>query len=265
VIYQKLGMSPPKRPDPLYSFFPIYSPFKVNEQAGFDMGDDNRLRKIFIKDGKLRFEMRSILRPGRFLGSHYLAFTVPIRTFIITMDRVKEGIRVARKNKKMAAREKKLLSLAGKASSGSPGGSSSSSSSATTTPTPTTTSTSTATPIDESKRQRLWDSIRTMVSGQSPFLSINGDGGGPLSFLPLSPFQPRVPKERKSFFERFVEGYTLLEREGEAKNEQLTNEISDWFGRQGQSNEEDDEMTETKNPMKTKTNTMVDTNETNSE
>ncbi len=42
-------MSPPKRP----------------EQAGFDMGDDNRLRKIFIKDGKLRFEVRSILRPGR--------------------------------------------------------------------------------------------------------------------------------------------------------------------------------------------------------
>jgi hypothetical protein len=28
-----------------------------------------------------------------------------------------------------------------------------------------------------------------------------------------------------------------VEREGGAKNEQLTNEISYWFGRQGQSNE----------------------------
>jgi hypothetical protein len=26
----------------------------------------------------------------------------------------------------------------------------------------------------------------------------------------------------------------LLESQGEAKNERLTNEISDWFGRQGQ-------------------------------
>jgi hypothetical protein len=31
-----------------------------------------------------------------------------------------------------------------------------------------------------------------------------------------------------------VEGYTLLESQGEAKNERLTTEISDWFGRQGE-------------------------------
>ena len=197
-LYNKLGLPAPKRPDPLYSFFPIYSPFKVNEQAGFDMGQDNRLRKIFIKDGKLRFEMRTILRPGRFLGSHYLAFTVPMRTFIITMDRVKEGIRVARKNKKIAAREKKLLLDAQGDSSGINAN------------------------RDVSGR-RMLEAVRKFVSGRREFT---------FSF----PLKPNPPK-RKSFFKRFVEGYTLVEREGEAKNEQLTNEISDWFGRQGQSNE----------------------------
>ncbi len=154
------------------------------------MGEDNQLRKIFIKDGKLRFEMRSVLRPGRFLGSHYLAFTLPMRTFIITMDRVKEGIRVARKNKKIAALEKRLLQ------------------------------------DDREGKQRwvqwlerLWMQGRLLWSG----------------------WKPKQPKP-KSFFARFVEGYTLVEREVEAKNEQLTNEISNWFGRQGhpsKSNETD--------------------------
>jgi len=162
-------MSPPKRP----------------EQSGFDMGDDNRLRNIFIKDGKLRFEMRSILRPGRFLGSHYLAFTVPMRTFIITMDRVKEGIRVARKNKKIATRERQLL-------------------------------------LD--------------AQGELSGNSTRDASGRRILKAVLPPHKPTPPK-RKSFFTRFVEGYTLVEREGGAKNEQLTNEISYWFGRQGQSNE----------------------------
>jgi hypothetical protein len=197
LVCDKLGMTPPKRPKPLYSFFPIYSPFKVNEQAGFDMGEDNRLLKIFIKDGKLRFEMRSVLRPGRFLGSHYLAFTVPMRTFIITMDRVKEGIRVARKNKKIAAREKQLLLDArGESSS-------------------------------QSRRdvlgRRILSLARKLTSGRR------------VSSASSSPHKPGQ-SQRKSFFTRFVEGYTLAEREEEAKNEQLTNEISDWFGRQGQSN-----------------------------
>lgn len=161
------------------------------------MGEDNNLRKIFIKDGKLRFEMRSVLRPGRFLGSHYLAFTVPMRTFIITMDRVKEGIRVARKNKKIALQEKKLILDAQGDASG-------------------------RTTRDLSGR-RVLSSIRKFASR-------------PRIFATAFPRKPKQPKP-KSFFTRFVEGYTLVEREGEAKNEQLTNEISDWFGRQGQSNE----------------------------
>lgn len=192
VVCGKLGLDSPKRPEPYYSFFPIYSPFKVNENAGFDMGEDNQLRKIFIKDGKLRFEMRSVLRPGRFLGSHYLAFTLPMRTFIITMDRVKEGIRVARKNKKIAEREKRLLAQ----TNGS---------------------------IEPSKRsfsgKRILQSLRGFASRRQ-----------------LRSPSFRLKPKQKSFFTRFVEGYTLVEREGEAKNEQLTNEISDWFGRQGQGN-----------------------------
>lgn len=150
------------------------------------MGEDNQLRKIFIKDGKLRFEMRSVLRPGRFLGSHYLAFTVPMRTFIITMDRVKEGIRVARKNKRIAAREKQML---------------------------------------------LQDNDDNTNGGGRKWVQWLARLVLRLRLLWLG-WKPKQPKP-KSFFQRFVEGYTLVEREVEAKNEQLTNDISSWFGRQG--------------------------------
>jgi hypothetical protein len=61
--------------------------------------------------------MSSFLRPGRFLGNHYLAFTVPNRTLILTLDRVREGMRVGRRNKlaaERAAREvKKLAAIEG--------------------------------------------------------------------------------------------------------------------------------------------------------
>lgn len=189
-ICGEIGVTAPKRPDPLYSFFPIYSPFKVNENAGFNMGEDNRLLKIFVKDGKLRFEMRSVLRPGRFLGNYYLAFTTPIRTFIITMDRVKEGIRVARKNKKIAALEKAMK-----------------------------TDVETLAERDYSGR-RILKVIRGLASSRRRIIPS------------IRRWRAKKPKP-KSFFKRFVEGYTLLEREGEANNERLATEISDWFGRQG--------------------------------
>ena len=92
-------MERPRRPKPLYSFFPVYSPFKVDENDGFDLGDDNRIKRIYIEDGALKFEMKATIRPGRFLGNHYIAFSVPNRTFIVTLDRVKEGIRAARQAK----------------------------------------------------------------------------------------------------------------------------------------------------------------------
>ncbi len=90
----------PTRPDPIEQYFPLVSPIKKTEDDGFNLGDDNRIKSIFIKDNALRFEISAILRPGRFLGNHYLAFTIPNRTFIITMDRIREGIRNARRNKR---------------------------------------------------------------------------------------------------------------------------------------------------------------------
>lgn len=99
-----MGISELPRPKPLYFFFPIYSPFKMEDpdNDGFDLGEDNQIKSIYIKENALRFELSAVLRPGRFLGNHYLAFTVPNRTFIITLDRVKEGIRAARKMKQAA-------------------------------------------------------------------------------------------------------------------------------------------------------------------
>jgi len=179
-LCDKIGKPRPARPEPIYSFFPIYSPFQVDvdENAGYDMGEDNRLKQIFIKDGKLRLEMTSVLRPGRFLGNHYIAFTVPQRTFIITLDRVKEGMRAARKNKKVAKREKKLQGIV---------------------------------VSKEEKESTKKERMKRL-----------------LSFFKRT--RKEVTKKPKSFFSRFVEGYTLVERE----NERLTSDISDWFGRQGQ-------------------------------
>ena len=152
------------------------------------MGDDNKLRQIFIKDGKLRFQMSSVLRPGRFLGSHYIAFTLPARTFIITMDRVREGARTARKNKKIAALEKELSEKE-----------------------------------DE-------DSSRTFSVEKAA--AADKREGGRLKKL----FQKnKMPKPGKSFFSRFVEGYTLVDREGDSKSEQLANDITSYFGSLGSS------------------------------
>ncbi|KAG7361590.1 EF hand domain containing protein [Nitzschia inconspicua] len=203
-ICEVFGIPAPKRPEPLYSFFPIYSPFKVDDNDGFDMGEDNCIRSIYIRDGKLRFEMSAVLRPGRFLGNHYIAFTLPMRTFIITMDRVKEGIRAARENKKVAARAKKLKQQAEAA-----------------------TASTILTPVAEPRPSIMSSS----TSFQQSSVSTSTTSTSRQSRL-LETLKKNKPKP-KSFFTRFVEGYTMLETQGEAKNERLTNEISDWFGRQG--------------------------------
>ena len=204
VICERLQIPVPDKPDPIYSFFPIYSRFKVSDDnAGFDMGEDNRLKQIYIKDGALRLEMRAVLRPGRFLGNHYLAFTLPNRTFIITMDRVKEGIRAARKNKKVADREKQLAAQD---------------------------------TIDDYLVKRVLTRGRNAATANSNVVLARRLFPFRLN-IPLFPF--RLNRENrpspKSFFTRFVEGYTLVERDGEVKNERLTSEISNWFGRQGSS------------------------------
>lgn len=186
-LCEMVGVAPPQRPEPFYSFFPVYSPFKVtDENAGFDMGEDNKLRQIFIKDGKLRFEMSAVLRPGRFLGSHYIAFTIPARTFIVTMDRVREGARTARKNKKILAREKELSREA---------------------------------------NQRSTFSVERVAA------SVKKEGRFGKVFGKRS-----IRSPAKNFFSRFVEGYTLVERESDAKSERLANDISSFFGRLGSTN-----------------------------
>jgi hypothetical protein len=103
-VCNALNIEKPPRPSPIYTFFPIYSPFKLQDDLGFDLGEDNAVTSLYIKDGALRFEMSAILRPGRFLGSHYIAFSIPVRTFIVTLDRLVEGIRSARKVKKAVQR-----------------------------------------------------------------------------------------------------------------------------------------------------------------
>ena len=89
----------PIRPEPITIFTPLIQPTKFQNKDGYDMGEDNNIRSIKIKDGALRIEMSVVIRPGRFLGSHYVAFSVPQRTFIVTKDRVTNGLRQARKNK----------------------------------------------------------------------------------------------------------------------------------------------------------------------
>eukprot|EP00532_Pseudo-nitzschia_australis_P009078 CAMPEP_0168172088 /NCGR_PEP_ID=MMETSP0139_2-20121125/5052_1 /TAXON_ID=44445 /ORGANISM="Pseudo-nitzschia australis, Strain 10249 10 AB" /LENGTH=964 /DNA_ID=CAMNT_0008089685 /DNA_START=123 /DNA_END=3017 /DNA_ORIENTATION=- len=202
-VCKTLGLPPPNRPEPYYSFFPIYSPFKVDDDTGgFDMGEDNCIRSIFVRNGKLRFEMSVVLRPGRFLGNHYLAFTVPQRTFIITMDRVWNGIRAARENKQVADRAKKLkeaeelFELNEAEEINDPPEESMMSNELSTTPRPS------------SSRWRFFKAIKD-----------------------------NTPKP-KSFYTRFIEGYTMLDREEEANNERMSNDISAWFGRQGGSEEE---------------------------
>jgi hypothetical protein len=211
------GLPPPKRPEPYYSFFPIYSPFKVDDDTGgFDMGEDNCIRSIFIKDGKLRFEMSVILRPGRFLGNHYLAFTVPQRTFIITMDRVWNGVRAARENKQVAdrAKKKKAKEKEKERKATEKSKDTSDASAVTSSQSPTSTAKS---------------SIETTTSDSESKVSTP-------RFRFFKTIKENTPKP-KSFYNRFVEGYTMIEREEEANNERITNDISDWFGRQGQTDD----------------------------
>ena len=208
-----MGFIPPERPDPYYSFFPIYSPFQVDDDTGgFDMGEDNCIRSIYVRNGKLRFEISVVLRPGRFLGNYYLAFTVPQRTFIITMDRVWNGVRAARENKKVTARAKQLAEteeIAAAAAAAFTVEDSSESASVSSSST------------DNEASSKSFESLSSTTE-VTPHSSETQNGAS-------------TPKP-KSFYDRFVEGYTMAEREGEANNERLTDTISDWFGRQGRGN-----------------------------
>ena len=99
---EKLEIGAPPKPKPVVVFVPLGVAGKFRkepENAGFDLGPDNCISEIWIANDALRFKLSATLRPGKFLSNNYLAFSVPIRTFIITRDRVRNGFRNARKNK----------------------------------------------------------------------------------------------------------------------------------------------------------------------
>ena len=51
--------------------------------------------------------MSVVLRPGWFLGNHYVSFNVLHRSFVVALDRLKESMRVSRRNKVKRRKEEK--------------------------------------------------------------------------------------------------------------------------------------------------------------
>jgi hypothetical protein len=194
---------------PLYTFIPLVSPLKKNDNMdGFNLGEDNQIKFIDIKNGKLLIEFSALLRPGRFLGNHYLAFTVPNRTLILTLDRVKEAMRNARRNKRLAelaAREVtklqstyikpyEYISQEGKA-----------------------------------RIRRLEEELKATIQEEAILREMKDNNS-------------KTTESEKSFFSRFIEGYVGALRKGVDlnMNARLSSSISDFFGSQdGEIKEED--------------------------
>lgn len=188
-------MKPPPKPKPIYSYIPIHSPFNKNDDiGGYYMGEDNRLNSMYIKDKCLRFEMESVLRPGKFLGNHYLAFTVPQRALIITVDRVKNGMRAARRRKKeLKALLKKLAKEADKKA-------------------------------HHAEDALALDDVELAApSGEAPSDQESEGADDKAS---------SKEGQKPNFISRFVDGYVQA-GDAELNREKLAHAISDWFGRQG--------------------------------
>ena len=195
---------------PLYTFIPLVSPLKKNDDMdGFNLGEDNQIKFIDIKNGKLLIEFSALLRPGRFLGNHYLAFTVPNRTLILTLDRVKEAMRNARRNKRLAelaalevtklqstsVKPYEYISTEGKA-----------------------------------RIRRLEEELKATIQEEAILREMKDNNS-------------KTTESEKSFFSRFVEGYVGALRKGVdlKMNARLSTSISDFFGSQdGEINEEED-------------------------
>ena len=206
---RRFKMKEPERPPPLYTFFPL----PLKEKTGYYLGEDNMIKSLYVKDEALRCEISAVVRPGRFLGNHYIAFTVPQRTFIITVERIREGMRVARKNKLAADAAKEALAKA--------------------------------------SRQKVLQAYDKLVAESVSDMEIDDDTPR-LEPPPISIDDLRTELEliefpepehdpfadRPGFFGRFVEGYLGANadpsaEEDEVLDERLASAISDWFGRQG--------------------------------
>ena len=144
--------------------------------------------------------MSAVLRPGRFLGNHYLAFTIPQRTFIITMDRVREGIRAARQNKRAALAAAKEM----------------------------------ATSARRTKGRNYLDAVAQSFSNQDLVTDRENFRLAQIrEQAKKAVIIPHPPPPSKSFFSRFVDGYLGAGKDTSENHERLTIAISDWFGRQG--------------------------------
>lgn len=207
--FRRFKMKEPKRPPPIYTFFPL----PLKEKTGYYLGEDNMIKSVYIKDEALRFEISAVVRPGRFLGNHYIAFTVPQRTFIITVERIREGMRVARKNKLAADAAKEALAKASRQK----------------------VSQAYDKLVAESVSEREIDD--DMPRSELPPVSIE-DIRAELELIDYPEPENDPFANRPGFFGRFVEGYLganadSSDAEDEVLDERLASAISDWFGRQG--------------------------------
>jgi len=220
---KKLNLPIPTRPEPLFTYIPLVSPVKKTEQDGFNLGEDNKIKSIYIKNGALRLELSFTLRPGRFLGNHYLAFTVPNRTFIITTDRVRNWIKFARRNKRLAdmasqqdelvkkkmAKDMYMASFAQALSSSAIG--------------------IYAGDIDDLlHEEETIEDDHSFLEPKPSAEELEVMEGGSSSSSGSSVKEDVVPN-KPGFFSRFLEGYLEAARE-ETDSERLTTAISEFFG-----------------------------------
>ena len=90
----------PVKQEPISAHMILVSPLKNDiNKDGSNVGEDNFIRSIDIKHSDFQFEMSDVLCRRRFLGDRHAAFATSNRTFIVALDRLKEGMRVARRNK----------------------------------------------------------------------------------------------------------------------------------------------------------------------
>ena len=95
------------KPEPTKTHMTLVSPLKFNSNKdGHYLHEDKCIRSIDVNDGALKFEMSDVLHPGRFLGNHHVAFTLPQCAFIVTLDRLKEGMLISRRNKVKSKKKK---------------------------------------------------------------------------------------------------------------------------------------------------------------
>lgn len=128
-----------------------------------------------------------------------------MRTFIITMARVREGIRTARRNKRATEAKAKLLKDTER----------------------------------KDKARNYLDVVAQSLSSQE--LVVDREK---FHFADTRQDKKVVvvpqPQSNKSFFSRFVDGYLGAGQEGSGERHQrLTSAISDWFGRQSAQNDTD--------------------------